>query len=229
MDVAGSVSGISEGDILEVMIEAHAGETQPADSAIVYDSTQTVPVTFTCTGATLTYSCKANGYSAVNSSVPAIAPADFQAGLLFGYYGQDVKADMEACFGEDQTLADETDTIIQDIENKDWANIQAEIKKFTADVKPRVDNCDDKSPVINSMYHNEEDTVKAVKNDPDWQLKILRIVMQSKADITTGVSAALTKWNSGDYYGAGEELGKIEKIVSAPWFIPLNEATSFLQ
>ena len=42
------------------------------------------------------------------------------------------------------------------------------IKEFTADVKPKVDNCDSTDPLVHSMYDNEADTVEDAKNDPDW-------------------------------------------------------------
>ena len=156
-----------------------------------------------------------------NASVPAIAPADFQAGVFKGYYGQDVKADMESCFGEDQHMADSIDDFITAIKAKDWTTVESTIKEFTPEVKPHVDNCDDTSPIINSMYHNQEATVEAAKNDPDWQLKILKVVMKNKATITAGVADAESKWDSGDYFGAGEALGKIERMAADPWFIPL--------
>ena len=113
----------------------------------------------------------ANLFTAVemaNSSVPATAPADFQAGIFMGYYKQNVQSNMRTCYGEDQKSADAADQLIADIKAKDWAGIQAMIKEFTADVKPKVDNCDATDPLVHSMYDNEADTVEDAKNDPDW-------------------------------------------------------------
>ena len=165
---------------------------------------------------------------AANGDVPAIAPADFQAGLLMGYYGVDVKTDMETCFGEDQEIADATDAFIAALKAKDWTQVENTIKEFIPKTEDRVKACEtDQYSTIHHMYDNQSDTVKAAKADPDWQLKILKIVMKSKADITGGVADAETKWDSGDYYGAGEAIGKVERMVADPWFIPLP--TSFLQ
>ena len=39
-----------------------------------------------------------------------------------------------------------------------------------------------------------------------------------------GIASAESKWDSGDYFGAGVELGKLELIVSKPWYRPLPTA-----
>ena len=31
------------------------------------------------------------------------------------------------------------------------------------------------------------------------------------------MAAAETKWNAADYYGAGQAVGSVEKILFAPW------------
>ena len=103
-----------------------------------------------------------------NSTVPATAPADVQAGLFMGYYNQNVQSNMRTCFGEDQKAADAADQLIADIKAKDFKAVQALIKEFVSDVKPRVDNCDSVDQLVHSMYDNEADTVEDAKNDPDW-------------------------------------------------------------
>ena len=56
-----SVSGIAEGDFIETYIHADGGVTQAVDSAIIYQSSPAITVSYTCTGATLTYNCRLNG------------------------------------------------------------------------------------------------------------------------------------------------------------------------
>ena len=166
-------------------------------------------------------------FQAVNSSRNPMDPSDLQAGLFFAYYGNDVKDAMQTCFGADQKAADTADEMIADIKAKDVSAIKQLIQDFTADIKPRVDNCDATNPLIHSMYDNQSDTIKAVQNDPDWQVKLLPVVLRNKATVTAGIAAAESKWDSGDAYGAGQEIGKIEKLLLAKWAIPL--ATDFLQ
>ena len=60
--IADELSSVNEGDILLLEVHAHAGATFPADNAIIYKAGAPT-VTFTCTGTTLNFSCKANGYS----------------------------------------------------------------------------------------------------------------------------------------------------------------------
>ena len=56
-----AVPGISDGDFVETYIHADGGTTQAVDSAIIYQSSPAITVTYTCTGATLTYNCRLNG------------------------------------------------------------------------------------------------------------------------------------------------------------------------
>ena len=48
------------------------------------------------------------------------------------------------------------------------------------------------------------------------------------ADIKTDAAAAETKWNAGDYYGAGQAVGSLESIIFAPWAAGCTKA-EFLQ
>jgi len=48
------------------------------------------------------------------------------------------------------------------------------------------------------------------------------------ATLKADAKDALTKWSSADYYGAGQAVGSLEKIVFAPWADGCNKAT-FLQ
>ena len=59
------------------------------------------------------------------NSVPATAPADFQAGVLFGFSGKDLRTQVNACFAPDQKIADDTDAFIAAIEAKDIGSIKS--------------------------------------------------------------------------------------------------------
>ena len=49
-------TGITEGDLVMLEVDAYAGETLPGDTAMIY-TPGTPTVTFTCTGTTLDYTC----------------------------------------------------------------------------------------------------------------------------------------------------------------------------
>ena len=60
MSIADNISSVTEGDMVLLEVHAHLGETQAADTALIY--TPGAPtVTYTCTGTTLDFSCKLNG------------------------------------------------------------------------------------------------------------------------------------------------------------------------
>ena len=161
---------------------------------------------------------------AANSTVPATAPADFQAGVFMGYYEQDVHDNITKCFGEDQKAADLIDQMIADVKAKDWKDIQTVAKSLAAEIKPHSDNCSSTDPLVKSMYDNEEATAKAAEADPKLKSKIISIALLHKKAIMSGNEAAIQKLTAGDYYGAGIEYGKIEKIVAKPWSTPLPGA-----
>ena len=62
---------------------------------------------------------------AETNSVPATAPADFQAGVLNGFSGKDLRAQVNACFAPDQKIADDTDAFIAALEAKDLDSIKS--------------------------------------------------------------------------------------------------------
>ena len=116
-------------------------------------------------------------------------------------------------------MADDTDAFIQELKDHDWSDIKATIEKFTPEAIVDAKTCHDdpQYQLVDDQYDHEECLVKAFKADPDWQLKLLKIVRTSMADIKADVASAETKWNAGDYYGAGQAVGSVEKILFAPW------------
>ena len=56
-----SIQGLSEHDLLYAQVHAVAGVTNNVDTAVFYQSTPRVVVTFTCGGTTLNFNCSLNG------------------------------------------------------------------------------------------------------------------------------------------------------------------------
>ena len=108
-------------------------------------------------------------YTAENS-VPATAPALFQAGVFNGFTGGDIRADILACFIPDQKLADETDAFIAAIKDKDFDNIKSIVAAFEpqalVDAAPCMSNPAYKS--VSDAYYGQQDLVVAAMADPDW-------------------------------------------------------------
>ena len=52
--------GSSEGDLFDIMVHAQAGVTKSAESAIIWDK-MSAAATYTCTGSTVSFSCRLNG------------------------------------------------------------------------------------------------------------------------------------------------------------------------
>lgn len=59
MDI--DIQNMHEGDYIIVNVHADLGLTKEADTPIIYDSTGPV-LTYVCTGATLTFNCRLEGY-----------------------------------------------------------------------------------------------------------------------------------------------------------------------
>ena len=56
-----AIPDIHNGSLVDIEVKAILGSTKKGSSAVVYDDTQNVTITFSCTGTTLNYSCKVNG------------------------------------------------------------------------------------------------------------------------------------------------------------------------
>jgi hypothetical protein len=55
------VPGIESGNLVNVVIKAVAGSQKTATTAVNYDPNSNAIASYTCKGATLTYSCTLNG------------------------------------------------------------------------------------------------------------------------------------------------------------------------
>lgn len=168
-------------------------------------------------------------YEAENSTVPATAPADFQAGVFNTFLGEDLKSQFDACFTPDQALADQTDAFIAAIKDRDWATVKSTVEKLEPEAVQDANTChtDPQYKAVDDAYNTQGKVVKAAKNDPDWQLKVIKAIRPHFAEIKADAADAQTKWAAGDYYGAGQAIGNIDKFVFAPWMTAATE--EFLQ
>jgi len=107
---------------------------------------------------------------AENATVPATAPADFQAGVFNTAFGVDVRTDINACFTPDQNLADHTTAFIAALEAKDWKTVASTVKELEPEAVTDAKTCHDdpKYANVEANYSKEQDTVKAFRADPDW-------------------------------------------------------------
>ena len=106
-----------------------------------------------------------------NGIVSYTAPADFQAGLIWGFNGTDVHALLRECWILDQKMADTCDSFFESIEKKDWSTVEATIKQcvpteLEVDIEPCKDN--EKYKPVMDQYYLHQHTIAAAKNDPDW-------------------------------------------------------------
>mmetsp|Transcript_7270 Transcript_7270/g.10221 ORF Transcript_7270/g.10221 Transcript_7270/m.10221 type:complete len:176 (+) Transcript_7270:44-571(+) len=166
-------------------------------------------------------------YEAENA-VPATAPADFTAGVINGFNSDiDVHALMMECFTPDQEMADETDALIQALKDKKFDEVKDIVMKFEPKAIADTSKCmtDPKYADIKAAYENQAALVEKVKNDPDWQLHGIKSIRKSIPEIKESAKGAISKWNSGDYYGAGQEIGNIDAIVFSYW----ESNSAFLQ
>ena len=165
--------------------------------------------------------------NAAENAVPATAPADFQAGVFNTFLGEDLKAQFEACFAPDQALADQADAFIAAIKEKDWATVKSTVVALEPEAVTDAHTChtDPQYKAVDDAYNSQEAVVKAAKNDPDWQIKAIKAIKPHFAEIKGFSADAQTKWAAGDYYGAGQAIGSIDKIIFAPW----APTSSFLQ
>ena len=165
--------------------------------------------------------------NAAENGVPATAPADFQAGVFNTFLGADLKSQFDACFTPDQALADQTDAFIAAIKEKDWATVKSTVVALEPEAVTDAHTChtDPQYKDVDAAYNAQELVVKNAKNDPDWQLKAIKAIKPHFAEIKASAADAQTKWAAGDYYGAGQAIGSIDKIIFAPW----ETTSSFLQ
>ena len=76
-----------------------------------------------------------------DGNVPDTAPADFQAGLMYGFNGANVWTLMRECWKPDQHMADSCDAFITSIEAKDWASVKSTIMEFVPSVEVDIADC----------------------------------------------------------------------------------------
>ena len=165
----------------------------------------------------------------VNTDLPPTAVADFQAGVFMAAFSMDVRENLNACFVQDSDLAAGIDTIIKDVEAKDYKSAATAAKALVPNVQKDVDPCmkDDKYSDVQAAYKAEETVGLAVKADSNAKTKIITQATLHALKIKKDATDLQTKFDSGDYYGAGQVAGEIEAIVLKPWMKSYND--EFLQ
>ena len=165
----------------------------------------------------------------VNTDLPPTAVADFQAGVFMSALNMDVRENLNACFVQDSDLAAGIDTIIKDVEAKDYKSAVTAAKALVPNVQKDVDPCmkDDKYADVQAAYKAEETVGLAVKADSNAKTKIITQATLHALKIKKDAADLQTKFDSGDYYGAGQVAGEIEAIVLKPWMKSYND--EFLQ
>ena len=165
----------------------------------------------------------------VNTDLPPTAVADFQAGIFMSAFEMDVRENLNACFVQDTDLAAGIDAIIKDVEAKDYKSAITAAKGLVPNVQKDVDPCmkDDKYKDVQDAYNAEETVLKAVKADKSAKTKIITQATLHLRKIKSDATDMQTKFDAGDYYGAGQVAGEIEAIVLKPWM--KNMEDSFLQ
>ena len=118
-------------------------------------------------GLTVTY-FNSKGFEV--NSVPATAPAQFQAGVYNGFTGQDLREQILGCFKPDQDLADDTNGLIKAIEDKNFSAIKDLVEGDEDEALVDVDDClndPDYTDVANAYMYQILLVEKAMA-DPDW-------------------------------------------------------------
>ena len=158
-------------------------------------------------------------FEAENAADPTI-PSQFTAGVINGFNPSvDVQAEMSECFAPDQAMADDIDGLFAAIEAKDFASIKAIVARNEPRAISDTSLCmsDPKYAAVKKAYDYQEAIVKNAMADPDWQLHAFKGIRGHICEIKTDVANAQTKYNAGDYYGAGQIIGGIDKLVFTYW------------
>jgi len=154
------------------------------------------------------------------NATPATAPATFTAGVINGFNPSlDLRSQVEACFKPDQVMADDTDAFFAAIKAKDFNSIKSIILKDEPLAINDTSACinDPQYAAVAKAYDYQASLAKKAMADPDWQLHALK-GLRGKLDwVKTTAQEAEAAWNSGDYYGAGQKIGAIDKLVFTYW------------
>ena len=143
---------------------------------------------------------------------PATAIPDFYAGLLNGYSGQDVHALVTECFTPDQEMADEIGDLFEKLKAKDFDAVKEIVKSFVPKAESDASLCmsDPKYKTVYEIQHHQEELLKKVKDDSDWQLHLIAGLKPHFDEIKGLAQDAANKYQTGDYYGAGQDVGKVD-------------------
>ena len=126
-------------------------------------------------------------------------------------------------------MADNADAFIAALKAKDFATVISTVKKFGPEVEADASPCktDPTYKDVADQWDHEKAIKDAANADSDFSYKLMQSAMKNMAAIKADFKDATTKWDAGDYYGAGQAMGDCEKLALAPWWnTPYSE---FLQ
>ena len=164
---------------------------------------------------------------AYDNALPATAPGDFQAGMIFGFSGNDVRDHMNACFKADQQLADDIAKIITAVDDQD---IDVAKELVIGDESRVMDDASEcmTNPAyadVKAAYEGQIELLKAAKADDQPAIWILAAYKKHMDEIKTYRKTAKKQWRAGNYYEAGVAIGQVDKLIFEHWE---NASTSFL-
>ena len=126
---------------------------------------------------------------------------------------------MYECFTPDQKIANDTDAFIAAIKAKDFGNIKSIIMGDEPLAIKDTEACmtDPKYAQIRKAEEFQQALVEKAMADPDWQLHALKGVKGHLDEIKQSAQDAIAAWDAGNYYGAGQKIGSIDKLVFTFW------------
>ena len=94
------------------------------------------------------------------NAVPINAYPEYQAGIFNTWFGDDLRADVNACFKPDQALSDDMNQWMQDVQNKDWKSLAAMSKAMEPLTEADAEPCksDTKYAKVAADYQKSVDT-----------------------------------------------------------------------
>ena len=147
------------------------------------------------------------------TAVQAQSATDFYSGTVYGWVGLDIKANMDACFPDDQKLADKVAEQMEMIKKgaslqEQWPTVEAETKLFNEDIK----DCKDDADVVAAMKVMEDINTKFFAQK-DWK-DVLERNIKDNEYLMEAYGEMMTKaWDQGKYYESGKIAGLIDILL----------------
>lgn len=103
-----------------------------------------------------------------SDDTPAKAGRDYVSGVFYGWFGDDVKADMDVCFPDSQELTDEISVMFRAYEAEEWCEYQNSLMR-QKDLLWNLfnDNCSDNEKVMDAVQ-DASDVITSFESNSDW-------------------------------------------------------------